>query len=225
MPFLLRNTNLNKGYVRFVIKNIYKLAEIIYNKTTNHFNGLLYLRERIKAAQMTYNERLKEYLTAIKNGDETKFNEFVTFTYGLFLNVAKMYLFDKTEAESVMSDVYLKIYLYADRFDASKNAKAYIWEIVKNKAIDYNQQRYKHQAVNLEDIPTVDNVDHFERAITRADLINALKKVDKQNAWIFVWVYIQGHTQDEVAQKLNISKSAVSQRLSKTKKKLSEYLK
>lgn len=174
---------------------------------------------------MTYNERLKEYLTAIKNGDETKFNEFVTFTYGLFLNVAKMYLFDKTEAESVMSDVYLKIYLYADRFDASKNAKAYIWEIVKNKAIDYNQQRYKHQAVNLEDIPTVDNVDHFERAITRADLINALKKVDKQNAWIFVWVYIQGHTQDEVAQKLNISKSAVSQRLSKTKKKLSEYLK
>ena len=174
---------------------------------------------------MTYNETLNEYLAAIRDGDETKFNDFVSFTYGPFLNVAKMYLFDKSEAESVMTDVYLKLYRYADRYDTSRNAKSYIWQIVKNKAIDYNKQRYKHQAINIEDIPVMDNVDHYDRAITRADLLNALSKIEPKNAWIFVWVCMQDHTQDEVAEKLNISKSAVSQRLTKTKKKLSEYLK
>ena len=174
---------------------------------------------------MTYDEILNEYLAAIKGGDKTKFNDFVNFTYGPFLNIAKMYLFDKSEAESVLTDVYLKIYLYADRYDTSRKAKSYIWQIVKNKAIDYNKQRYRHQAVNIDDIPVVDNIDYYDRAITRADLLNALRKVEPQNAWIFVWVCMKGHTQDEVAEKLNISKSAVSQRLTKTKKKLSEYLK
>ena len=173
---------------------------------------------------MTYEESLNEYLAAIKGGDETKFNDFVSFTYGPFLNIAKMYLFDKSEAEAVISDVYYKIYRYADRYDTSKNAKQYLWEIVKNKAIDYNKQRYKHQTVNIEDIPAIDKIDHYERAIARADLHGALKRVDPKNAWIFIWICMKGMTQDEVAQKLNISKSAVCQRLIKTKKKLSEYL-
>lgn len=174
---------------------------------------------------MTYNEKLNECLAAIKNGDKTKYFELHQLTYGPLLNVAKSYLIDKSYAETVMSDLYYRIYLYADRYDTSKDAKVYLWQIVKHKAFDYNKQCIKNNTINIDDVQILDKIDPYERANARMDIRKALKRVELKNAMIVIWTYRDGLTQDEIAERLGISKSAVCQRLSKTIKKLSEYLK
>ena len=174
---------------------------------------------------MTYNELLNECLAAIKRGDKTKYYELHQLTYGPLLNVAKSYLIDNSYAAAVMSDLYLKIYLYADHYDTSKDAKTYLWQIVKNKAFDYNKKSLKNNTVNIDDIQISEKIDPFERANVRMDIVRALKSVGHQNAIIFVWACRDGLTQEEIGQRLGISKSAVNQRLSKTKTKLHEYLK
>ena len=174
---------------------------------------------------MTYDEKLNECLTAIKNGDETKYIELNQLTFGPLMNVAKSYLIDKSYAEIVVSDVYFRIYRYADRYDSSKNAKAYLWQIVKRKAFDYNKKSVNNKTVNIDDVPIFDKVDAYERANARMDVAKALKKIGHTNAMIVVWTYRDGLTQDEIGQRLNITRSAVCQRLSKAKEKLSEYLK
>ena len=174
---------------------------------------------------MTYNELLNECLAAIKNGDETKYFELQQLTYGPLMNVAKRYLIDKSYAETVMSDLYLKIYLYADHYDTSKDAKAYLWQIVKNKAFDYNKQHLKHKTVNIDELQIFDKNDQFERANARIDVANALSRVGYKNAMIVIWTHRDGLTQEEIGQRLDISKSAVCQRLSKTMAKLAQYLK
>ena len=174
---------------------------------------------------MTYNERLNECLAAIKNGDKTKYYELHHLTYALLINVARSYLIDKSYAETVMSDLYYRIYIYADRYDTSKDAKSYLWQIVKNKAFDYNRKNLKNNTINIDDVPVFDNIDQFERANARMDILRALKRVGHTNALIVVWTYRDGLTQEEIGLRLNISKSAVSQRLGKTMEKLHEYLK
>ena len=174
---------------------------------------------------MSHNERLNECLAAIKNGDQTKYYELHQITYGPLINIAKRYLIDKSEAENVVSDVYKRIYKYADRYDTSRDALSYLWQIVKHKAYDYNKQYLRNNTVNIDDLQIPDDIDPYERIDTKMDIDKALKRVGKKNALIVICTYKYGMTQEEIAQKLNISKSAVSQRLSKTKKKLSEYLK
>lgn len=174
---------------------------------------------------MTYNEKLNECLTAIKNGDETKYAELHHLTYGPLISVAKSYLIDKSYAETVMSDLYYKIFLYADRYDPSKDAGAYLWQIVKNKAFDYNNEYLKNNTVNIDDLAIADKIDQFEIADARIDISKALQRVGRKNAMIVIWTYRDGLTQEEIGERLKITKSAVCQRLSKTMKKLAEYLK
>ena len=175
---------------------------------------------------MTANdELLNQYMAAIKNGDKTKFHDLVLLSYEPLKNIAKMYLIDKSSAGAVLQDVYMKIHLYADRYDTSRDAGAYLWQIVKNKAFDYNDQFIKHNTVNIDDIPVFDKIDHYERANARMDVAGALKRVGRTNALIIMWTYRDELTQEEIASRLGITKSAVSQRLTKTKEKLSRYLK
>ena len=174
---------------------------------------------------MTYYERLNECLAAIKRGDQTKYSELHHLTYGPLINVAKSYLIDKSYAETVMSDLYLRIYLYADRYDTSKDAFNYLWQIVKNKAFDYNKESLKNNTVNIDDVPICDSIDPYERANARMDVAKALKRIGHIDALIVIWTYKDELTQEEIAKRLGISKSAVCQRLSKTKEKLSKYLK
>ena len=174
---------------------------------------------------MTPKEKINECLAAIKNGDHTKFNDLVYLTYGPLVNVAKSYLIDKSYAESVMSDVYYKIYLYADHYDTSKDALAYLWQIVKRKAFDYNKQSLKNNAINIDEMQITNKIDPYEIANARMDIAKALRRVGHINTLIVVWTYRDGLTQEEIGRRLGMTKSAVSQRLSKAIKILSVYLK
>ena len=173
---------------------------------------------------MTYNEELNECLAAIKSGNQTQFYNLVQLTYTRLIGVARSYLIDKSCAEAVMSDLYYKIYLYADHYDTSKDAYTYLWQIVKRIAYDYDKKYLKNPTVNVEDIPVFDTTDQFTSAITKMDIVAALKKVGHINAMIMIWTYRDGLTQEEIGEMLNITKSAVNQRLTKTKDRLKNLL-
>ena len=206
------------------VKILYNLSKMMYNKCHNR-GILLHQSEKDKTVQMTYKEQLNEYLSAIKNGDETKYRDLMQISFGPLMHVAKSYLINKSDADDVLSDVYWRIYRYADRYDTSKDAQAYLWQIVKNRAFDYNKRRLKSKTVNLDDIQIFDNVDAFAGAEAKMDLVKALKNIGHTNTMIVVWTYREGLTQEEIGQRLDISKSAVCQRLGKIKEKLSEYFK
>ena len=174
---------------------------------------------------MTYNEQLNECLAAIKRGDQTKFDDLVHLTYGPLINVAKRYLLDKSYAETVISDLYLRIYLYASRYDTSKEALSYLWQIVKRKAFDYNRKYLKNNEINIDEIQFADKIDPYEIANARMDISKALKRLGQIDALIVVWTFRDRLTQEEIGKRLGMTKSAVCQRLDKSKRKLSEYLK
>ena len=141
------------------------------------------------------------------------------------MNVAKMYLFNKSYAERVVQDMLFIIYLYADNYDTSRDAYNYLWQIVKRKAFDCNKKHRNDKWINIDDLPICDLVDPYERANAKMDVERALQRLKDVDRLIIKWKYEEGLTQEEIGKRLGMSKSAVNQRLKKTKKKLSEYLK
>lgn len=174
---------------------------------------------------MTYHEELNQCLAAIKHGDETQFEELHRLTFGPLVNVAKRYLIDKSDAELVVQDLYCKIHKYADRYDTSRDALAYLWQIVKHLAFDYNKKHKKDKWINIDDIQLFDTIDPYDNADTRMDLERALMRVKMTDRLIIKWTYSERLTQEEIGQRLDITKSAVNQRLKKIIDKLREYLK
>ena len=168
---------------------------------------------------MTYKEKLNQCMAAIKNGDESQFEELHRLTFGPLVNVAKRYLIDKSDAELVVQDLYLKLYKYADRYDTSRDALAYLWQILKNLAFDYNKKHRKDKWINIEDLQLTDLIDPYEIINAKMDFERALMRVKMKDRLIILWT-IEGLTQEEIGKRLDISKSAVNQRL----KKLREYL-
>ena len=183
------------------------------------------IEKRKQTAQMTYNEELNQCLAAIKNGDETQFADLHRLTYGPLKNVAKSYLIDKSYADAVVNDLYYKIYRYAARYDTSRDALTYLWQIVKNKAFDYNRRYKKDKWINIDDIPISDIIDPYELVNVKIDLERALGRLKMKEQLIIIWTYTDGLTQEEIGKRLDVSKSAVNQRLKKIKNKLREFLK
>ena len=174
---------------------------------------------------MTYNEELNKCLAAIKDGDQTKFYDLNTLTYAPLLKVAKSYLVNKSDAEDVIADLHYRLIMYADRYDKSRDAYDYLWQIVKNRAYDYNKKHLRENTVDLSDFEIGDIDDYKERSNTKIDISEALRKVGNINTLIIIWTYRDDLTQEEIGKRLNISRSAVCQRLSKTLVKLRKYLK
>ena len=185
----------------------------------------MYQGKMIETEHMTYNERLSKCLEAIKRGDQTKYQELHEMTFGPLINVAKMYLIDNSHAKAVVLDLYYKIYLYADRYDASKDALSYLWQITKNIAFDYNKRYKKDNWISIEELQIADAIDPYDIVNARIDIQRALSRVRMRDRLIIIWTFRYRLTQEEIGNRLGITKSAVNQRLKKTLNKLREYLK
>lgn len=166
-----------------------------------------------------------ECLTAIKKGDQTKFDRLCRLTYAPLNRLAKLYLIDKSYAEDAVADVYLNICLYADSYTIGRNAYTYLWQIVKNNAYNYNKDYLKHHSLSIEDINVCDEKDQFEKVISDIDFDIACKHVGYTNAMILFWTYRDELTQEVIGEMLGVTKSAVNQRLKGSLKKLLKYYK
>lgn len=171
-------------------------------------------------------EEVTECLLAIKNDDHTQFERLLKLTHAPLLSLAKRYLMNNSFCDDVVSEVYTNIVKYAASFHPTdkNDGFRYLWSIVRNNAVDHNKDTLKHRAVNIEEVCVFDTKDQFERANLKMDISSALKKLDYKDAMIMVWTFEYGFTQEQIGELLGISKSAVSQRFTKSKEKMRNLL-
>ena len=176
--------------------------------------------------QMTpFEIEVTECLAAIKRGDETQYDRLCELTYSPLQYVAKKYLYDKSLCRDVVSEVYINIIKYIKKYNPRKNGYNYLWQIVKRKAYDCNDDYKRQTIINVDIVGGSDNNNQFENTISQIDLELALKVVGHINTSIIMWTYQDDMTQEEIGDLLQMTKSAVNQRLKKSMEKLSNYYK
>ena len=152
--------------------------------------------------------KLAELIVRIANNDEVALEELFKETSRSLYSIAGKYLIDKHNLDDVISDAYLKIYRNASRYNPKFNAFNWMYEIVKNTALDYNRR-------NAKEIP-ISSLGEYESCYEE-DLIiiqrtqsryalNSLTHIEYQVVYLKIW---ENRTLKEIADLLNENISRV----------------
>jgi RNA polymerase sigma-70 factor (ECF subfamily) len=145
------------------------------------------------------------------------------------LGIAYKIVKDKTIAEEILQDVFVKIWKHIDTYDASKGT-LFTWmlNITQNTCKDYfRSKQYKYQ--RLIDESAVENVggNHIPHTTNipenNIDYQILMQKIEPKYKDIIDLVYIYGYSQEQVAEKLKVPLGTVKTRTRAALKQLRNY--
>ena len=144
---------------------------------------------------------------------------------------ARSILRSKEDAEEVVQDAFTRIYLYADRYKAQEGASFSSWAyaILTRLAFTRYRKLAKKRAVHVPLDPEVyermPDRDHFLEDLTiRDEVLAALAKLPEQAARVLTLQFIEGKTQEEIANETGSTVPAVKTRVHRAKKLFKEVL-
>lgn len=155
----------------------------------------------------------QDLVLKLKEGEVKAFEELYLRNVNRLLAYAQLYIKDQYKSEEIVQEVFIKIWEKRHLLDNTQSFKGYLFKAVKNHI--FNLFRKKVKEIGLEEMrPEVSYAANFtEELIYCADLeqitqqyVNALPLVQKN---IFTLSRFEHLNNEEISQKLNISKRTV----------------
>lgn len=152
------------------------------------------------------------------------YDNFAALLFGVIVRIVD----DRKEAEDLLQDCFVKIWRYAAEYDPEKGRLAtWLINIARNTAFDFTRSKYftqkrKNQSLgNL--VPTTLVYTALEVQVETSDLRQVLKKLTPVYRQVIEWMYFEGYTQQEIAEKFNIPLGTVKSRARLALKELREF--
>lgn len=167
-----------------------------------------------------------------KLGDQYAFEQLVerykNYVFAIILNFIK----DREEAENVMQEVFLQIYLSLPQYK-SDNFKGWISRITSNKSIDYirkNKRKFKEEPLEIrEDLMYKDKtlrskspeeiLIQGEKTLELNKLCGSIPDIYKDTIRKF---YMEGKSYEEISQEEKVTIKTIASRLYRGKNMLKE---
>lgn len=140
-------------------------------------------------------------------------------------------------AQDIVQDTWVALYLYIRRQPASwimhANIRAWLWTVVKNKAINYKKTRQRVGSLDLEIAsfvrePCIPSFDYPENTAMREDvqraLYQAIKSLREPLREVIAYRFFYGYSLHEIVQTLDVPLNTVKARLARGKKQLQKLL-
>lgn len=161
------------------------------------------------------------FIKRLQSGKEDALNYIVDRYLPLLKSVVRQVLGPIQQEELIgecVNDVFLSVWQNAKKFrGVDENAfKNWICAVAKYKAIDYYRKEAKNVELTSEflEIP-IQAAEDADVEDTVNELLQQLEPIDRK---IFVMRYLLGFSSEETAEQLNLSKSAVDNRVYRGKK-------
>lgn len=171
-----------------------------------------------------YKEDINQYLIEFKKDDRSRFDEFYDKYHDRFLSYAVYYLVNKDLREDVVSESYMKMFRSIKTFDEERDGYDWMVKIIENTARTRNLKELRHKTVDIDNIYLADEHDCYAETEVTMFLERLLKRTDYRN-YVIAMLMFKGRKQEEIAKMLGITKSAISQRVSKIREIIGNNLK
>ncbi len=145
---------------------------------------------------------------------------------GPFLRRARTILFSPEDAEEAVQDAFTKMYLYADKYHLQEGASFSSWAYTILNRVAYTKYRAKSlergkraelEPEHYESLPDA-RAEFLEDLSIRDEVITALAKLPETAARVLRLQFIEGKSQEEIAQVEKLSIPAVKTRVHRAKK-------
>lgn len=168
-------------------------------------------------------KKINHYITKIAHGNIFALEKLFEITKKPFLIVAQSYLTDKSKAEDVLSEAYLKVVKSAASFDKKQNGYNWLYEIVKNTALNQNKKDSyrRYEVLNDNYISDYDCIDNLLDKILVNNAIQTLTLIEKRIIYLY---FFERKTIREIALLLNKSPTSTFELLHKTLDKIKKNL-
>ncbi len=175
-------------------------------------------------------------LARIKQGDRAAFDELYTIHYFSLRSYAQLFL-AADEAEDVIQDVFLNVWLHKERLDESLSVRGYLLRSVYNTSLNLLKRKnhsndycstYKKQIEEIGYLHYDPDANDIIRRLYNEDLQMQLNKAidslpDKCRK-VFILSYIHDMPSKEISRQLNISLSTVENHIYSALKQLRRKL-
>jgi RNA polymerase sigma factor (sigma-70 family) len=175
--------------------------------------------------------RKKEILEKFRANDTIAWTKIYEIFYRTLWYYILRYVSNRSDAEELLNDVFLKIKDNCNGIETMDQLKAKLIVIAKNLIIDYSRRQKTRKNIKTEEYDSIEESlnDHernkfYERNVEQAELI--LQEIYKQpeQRKTVVLLFWEGFTANEIAGKLGISESTVYNHRLAAKKDLKEKL-
>ncbi|MCD7729239.1 MAG: sigma-70 family RNA polymerase sigma factor [Clostridia bacterium] len=175
-------------------------------------------------ADKKYIKQINNCIEKIAKGDMAALDKLFAITKKPLFFVARAYLTDKDKAEDILSETYLKVVKNAKNFDSNQNGYNYLYEIVKNTALNQNKKDSfrRHEDIEENSLPDYDCLDEVLNKILASEAVSCLESEEKQ---IIYEYFFEGKTLQEIADGLKKPKTTVYDKLKKITSKMKKHLK
>ena len=140
------------------------------------------------------------------------------------LTICMRYCKDRSEAEDIMQDGFIKVFSNLKKFRGEGSFEGWIKRIMVNTAINHYQRNLKHYFHNqLEDIQEAigdfdDDDFHPDENITRRKLLALIQELPEGYRFVFNLYVFEDYSHKEIARALNISVNTSKTQLFKARK-------
>lgn len=148
-----------------------------------------------------------------------------------FLRRAQHILYSKEDAEEVVQDTFTRIYLYADRYAAQEGAQFSSWaytiltRLCFTRYQKLKKERGRRTPMEPEAFERLPDAQSFLHELSiKHEVLNALSRVPESAARLLRLQFLEGKTQEEIAQLEQSTVPAVKTRVFRAKKLLKQAL-
>ena len=113
----------------------------------------------------------------VKDGDKSAYEELVIKHRAAAVSFAYSYISDLYEAEDIVQECFVKIYINRTEYKPSSTFKTYLFTVIRNRCIDYLRQNKKSRLTNLDDVAEISNIsntDTPENSLIQSERINLI---------------------------------------------------
>ena len=144
----------------------------------------------------------------------------------LMLGICMRYTRDRSEAEDVLQEGFLKIFVNINQYSGKGSFEGWMKRIMVNTAITfYNQNLKHHHHKDIDEIhETIDDQKSCDSEFTHDELLNVIKELPDGYRMVFNMYAVEGYKHKEIAEMLGVDVNTSKSQYSRAKKMIQRKL-
>lgn len=171
----------------------------------------------------------KDTILGLKNGNHDAFERVFLFYFNKVKYFVNGFIKSEADAEELAQDVFVRVWINRESIDPERNFNTYIYMSARNATMNFLRHKYVRDSFAADQMKAGEDFASSEHLVVvkEIDLLvdMALIKMPAQRKTVYEMNRREGLSNEEIAEKLNISKKTVENHMSLALKEIRNVIK